>query len=149
MATYLLVAHQTAQSDELLSAAQALRAEDGAAEFVMLVPATPQGNMLVWEEGETAEVARRHASAAKARLEEGGLRVLAAQIGDQDPMHAIGDELREGGRRYAAIVLSTLPPGVSRWLGMDVISRVRRRYPRHRVLHVVSAAPTAPPPASQ
>jgi hypothetical protein len=54
---------------------------------------------------------------------------------------AINDELLENRHRYAAIVLSTLPPGLSRWLNMDVISRARRAFPRHRVIHVISAAP--------
>ena len=138
MATYLLVAHQTAQSPELLDAARQLRQEDASAAFMVLVPRTPVGNLLVWEEGETAEVAERHAAGARARLQEHGMTVLDAKTGDQDPVTAIGDELRNGGRRYAAIVLSTLPPGASRWLSMDVISRSRRTFPRHRVFHVVS-----------
>ena len=143
MATYLLVAHQTAQSPELLDAARQLQQEDPSAAFVLLVPRTPVGNLLVWEEGETAEVAERHAAGARARLQEQGMTVLDAKTGDQDPVTAIGDELRNGGRRFAAIVLSTLPPGASRWLNMDVISRSRRTFPRHRVIHVVSASRTA------
>jgi len=101
--------------------------------------------MLVWERDETEKVARRNASAARKRLEENGLHVLEPKTGDQDPVTAIGDELRERRHRYATIVLSTLPPGLSRWLNMDVISRTRRRFPRHRVVHVVSAAPSVQP----
>jgi hypothetical protein len=147
MPTYLLVAHQTAQSKELLAAAKQIQQEDPDAKFVLLVPATPVAAMLVWERDETEEVARRNASAARTRLEENGLHVLEAKTGDQDPVAAIGDELRERRHRYATIVLSTLPPGLSRWLNMDVISRTRRRFPRHRVVHVVGAAPSAPPDA--
>lgn len=139
MARYLLVAHQTAESNELLDAARALAHEDRDAEFTLLVPATPIGNLLVWEEGATADVAERRAASARARLEEQGLRVTDARIGDQDPMAAIADEVRAG-RRYAALVVSTLPAGVSRWLHMDLLSRVRRNFPRHRVIHVVAAA---------
>jgi hypothetical protein len=141
MANYLLVAHQTAESQELLQAAKELYSEDPEARFVMLVPATPIGHMLVWEEGETAEVARRAAEAARARLTGQGLEVVDAVIGDADPIHAIGDEIRARKRRYDGIVLSTLPRGVSRWLGMDVVSRVRRHYPAMRVVHVVSKVP--------
>ena len=137
MARYLLVAHQTAESEELLQAAQGLARQDADAEFVLLVPATPVGSLLVWEEGETDDVARRRAASARARLEEGGLRVVEARPGDQDPVAAIGDEMHAG-RRYAAIIVSTLPAGVSRWVRMDVISRVRRNYPGRPVLHVVS-----------
>ena len=52
--------------------------------------------------------------------------------------------LRAGGRGYAGLVLSTLPPGVSRWLKLDVVSRVRRAYPTMRLVHVVGVAAGAP-----
>jgi hypothetical protein len=143
MATYLLVAHQTAESDELLGTAGQLRQEDPEASFVLLVPATPVTSLLTWDRDETAEVARKKAAAARARLEDQGFRVQEAKTGDQDPVLAIRDELLEGRHRYAAIVLSTLPPGLSRWLNMDVISRARRSFPRHQVIHVVSSAPRA------
>ncbi len=147
MARYLLVAHQTAQSDELTAAAQDLAREDALAEFTLLVPATPVVNLLVWEEGETLEVAWRHARASRDRLERHGLRVADARPADPDPMAAIADEMHPGGS-FAAIVVSTLPAGMSRWLRMDVISRVRRNFPRHRVIHVASRkAPPAVRPA--
>ena len=139
MARYLLVAHQTAESEELLTAAKNLVREDPEAEFALLVPATPVGKLLVWEEGETREVAYRRAVSAKARLEREGLKVVEARTGDQDPTAAIADEMHAG-REYEAIVISTLPAGMSRWLGMDVPSRVRRNFPRHRVIHVAVAA---------
>ena len=63
--------------------------------------------------------------------------VVDARAADQDPLAAIADEMYDG-RRFAAIVVSTLPAGLSRWLGMDVISRVRRNFPWHRVIHVVA-----------
>jgi hypothetical protein len=142
MARYLLVAHQTAQSAELREAAAGLAQEDPGAEFVLIVPATPVVNLLVWERGETHDVALRHAEAARERLEADGLRVVDARPADQDPVAAIEDELHAGGR-FAAIVVSTLPAGRSRWLRMDVISRVRRNCPRHRVIHVaVAKAPS-------
>ena len=139
MSRYLLVAHQTAQSEELLGSARELARKDPDAEFVLLVPSTPIGSLLVWEEGETADVARRRAASARARLEEGGLRVAEARTGDPDPVAAIGDEVHAG-RRYAAIVVSTLPAGISRWVRMDVVSRVERNYPGLPVIHVVAAA---------
>ncbi|HEY4025082.1 MAG TPA: hypothetical protein VGO86_01525 [Candidatus Dormibacteraeota bacterium] len=145
MARYLLVAHQTAQSDELLTAAVELARKDALAEFVLLVPATPVVSLLVWEEGETVDLARRHAAEARARMEEEGLRIVDARHADQDPMAAIADELHAG-QQFAAVVVSTLPAGMSRWLRMDVISRVRRNFPRCRVIHVaVNRAPAAAP----
>jgi hypothetical protein len=143
VAKYLLVAHQTAESQELLAVAADLAREDPEAEFVLLVPATPVGSLLVWEEGATEEVAGRRAASARARLEKHGLLVTEARTGDQDPMAAIADEMHAG-RRYDALVVSTLPAGVSRWLRMDLLSRIRRNFPRHRVIHVeaAGAAPT-------
>jgi hypothetical protein len=142
MAQYLLVAHQTAQSDELTAAALELAYRDPEARFTLLVPATPVVNLMVWEEGETMEVARRHAHAARRRLQEHGLQAEEAREADQDPMAAIADEM-QAGNRFAAIVVSTLPAGVSRWLRMDVISRVRRNFPGYRVIHVACARPLA------
>jgi hypothetical protein len=143
MAKYLLVAHQTAESDELIAAAADLARDDPQAEFCLLVPATPVSSLLVWEEGETIEVARRHADAARGRLEGHGLAVVDARPADPDPMAAIADELHDG-QRFAAVVVSTLPAGMSRWLHMDVISRVRRNFPGHHVIHVTAGrAPAA------
>lgn len=135
MARYLLVAHQTAESDELLRAARDLARENALSEFTLLVPATPVAHLLVWEEGETEEVARRHVAAGRARLERHGLRCTDARTADPNPIHAVADELHAGGR-FVAIVVSTLPAGMSRWLRMDTISRIRRNFPRHRVIHV-------------
>lgn len=143
MASYLLVAHQTAECDELRDAAAELAAEDPDAEFVLLVPATPVSSLLVWERGETFEVATRRAHSAKVRLEAHGLRVSEARAGDADPLAAVEDEMHDG-RRYRAIVVSTLPAGMSRWLKMDVPSRLNRHFPRHRVVHVTARASSRP-----
>jgi hypothetical protein len=144
MAAYLLVAHQTAESPELTAAARDLAYEDEEAEFLLLVPATPVNNLLVWEEGETREVAERRARRARSRLEAEGLSISDARIGDGNPLMAIADQLREQPGGFAAIVISTLPVGVSRWLNLDLPSRVRRQFPNHRILHVAGLpTPTA------
>jgi hypothetical protein len=46
-------------------------------------------------------------------------------VGDPDPMKAIEATLAE--RRVDEIILSTLPPGISRWLAWDLPHRVRAR----------------------
>lgn len=135
MAHYLLVAHQTAESEELLATARYLAREDSRAEFVLVVPATPVNGVLVWERDETFEAARLCAASARSRMEGHGLNVTDARAGDQDPVAAVADELRTGAQ-FEAIVVSTLAPGLSRWLRLDVLSRLRRNYPHHRVLHV-------------
>jgi hypothetical protein len=111
-------------------------ASDPAAEFVLLVPATPVSHLLLWEEGETLEVARGRAETARARLREAGAQVVSARVGDGSPLQAIADELARY-PEYDAIIISTLPPGVSRWLGLDLPGRVAREY-SIRVIHVVA-----------
>ena len=65
MARILIVAHQTAGSPELLERVRALAADDPAADFTLLVPATPTGHLLHnWEEGEARQLARRRAAEA-------------------------------------------------------------------------------------
>jgi hypothetical protein len=140
MGKYLLVAHQTAESPELLVAAKDLAARDSHARFTLLVPATPVRHLLTWEEGETKKVARARARSAAAWLQGNGITVVGARVGDADPVSAIDDEFLAK-RRYNAIVISTLPPGASRWIKMDVVSRLRRKRPRIAVIHVVAGEP--------
>lgn len=143
MAKYLLVAHQTAERQELLDAAKELAARDARATFSLLVPATPVGDLLVWDEGDTKQVALARASSAAEALRRTGIKVVDARVGDADPVLAVDDEFTAG-RRYAAIVISTLPPGLSRWIKMDAVSRLRRTHPRVRLIHVVSTSEPAP-----
>jgi hypothetical protein len=141
MARYLIVAHQTAGSPELLERVKALADDDPAAEFTLLVPATPTGHLLHnWEEGEARQLARRRAEEATRRLTGAGVPVAAARVGSHSPLEAVGDELqaRPG---YDRIVLSTFPPGVSRWLKGNLPAILQRRF-RLPVDHVVAQART-------
>jgi hypothetical protein len=137
MGKYLLVAHQTAERHELLDAARDLAAHDPRARFTLLVPATTVGDLLTWEEGEAKDLARRRAQSAAEALQRNGLNVVGVRIGDADPVLAIEDEFLAG-HRYDAIVISTLPVGLSRWIKMDVVSRLQRTRPRQRLIHVVA-----------
>jgi hypothetical protein len=136
MARYLVVAHQTAECGELLEHLHRRSADDPDAEFVLLVPATPVDHLLVWEEGETEEVAARRAQHAAATMRDAGIRVSQCRVGDQSPVIAVQDELRRD-RRYAGIILSTFRPGISRWIGLDVVSRLRSQVQRP-VTHVTA-----------
>lgn len=142
MARHLVVAHQTAESEELRRHLLEIAAADAGAEFVLLVPATPAGGGLVWDEASTDEAARRRAVDARAHLTAAGLRMADARVGDADPRLAVADELLTGDG-YATIVVATLPPGISRWLGLDLPARVRRMAPQSHVVHVVAEAPVA------
>lgn len=140
MARYLIVAHQTADSPELRGQLDSIRRDDANAEFVILVPATPPAHLLVSEEGEAREVAERRAQSTRRRLEQAGFSIREAKVGDPNPLDAIRDELRLS-PRYLAIVVSTLPVGISRWLGLDLITRLRRST-RRSVIHVESQVQT-------
>jgi len=145
MARYLIVAHQTAGSPELLARVKELAGADPAAEFTLLVPATPTDHLLHnWEEGEARQLARRRAEEATRRLTEGGVNVVAARIGAHSPLEAVGDELLAH-PGYDRIVLSTFPPGISRWLRGNLPAVLQRRT-RLPVDHVVAQAPAPSSP---
>jgi hypothetical protein len=136
VASYLVVAHQTAECPQLRDRLLAIAGEDQGARFSLIVPATPITHRLVWEEGETHAAARDRARSAASRWRTAGLPVVRAEVGDSDPVQAIADELRTR-VRYDGIVISTLPARVSRWLRLDVLSRARRLFPEGRIIHVV------------
>jgi len=114
-----------------------LKWKDPNAEFVLLVPATPVGSLMTWEEGESADIAERRAGEARTVLEQDGLRIADARVGDHRPLDAIMDEFQQHGP-YQGIVLSTFPPGASKWLGMDLPTQLRRKFPDVSLMHVMS-----------
>jgi len=119
MAKVLVVANQTAESDDLLAALRE-RAERGDCEFTVLIPATPHGvewatNMATDEAVQEAGV---HRDALVGRLRERGLPVAAAIVGDPDPLAAIEDATNRGD--YDEIVVATLPHRLSKWFHLDL-----------------------------
>ena len=113
MASYLLVANETAESQELLDAVSLIHAQDPGAEFVIVVPATPL-NFLQQFEG-TAKSARglaaQRAQSTRQKLESFGIRIRSTRVANWDPYIAIEEELAN--EKYEAIVVSTLPPGLA------------------------------------
>lgn len=142
MSRYLVIAHQTATSPELRERIAQLIREDPAAEFGIIVPETPVQNLFSWEDGDTAGVASRRANEARASIEALGGTVIHAGVGARQPLLAIADELRER-PGYDAIVIGTLPAGISRWLRLDLVSQARRRF--HLPVIHVEAKPAGPP----
>jgi hypothetical protein len=136
MALYLVVAHQTAASPELIDALSGAVATDPEAEFVLLVPATPARHLLTWVEGQEEESARHTATSAASTLRRAGLTLRDTLVGQADPLEAVRDELLSSGRSYDQVFISTLPPGLSRWLRRDLPSQLRRL--GVPVVHVVS-----------
>lgn len=137
MRRYLVVAHQTLGSPELLETMRDLLAT-GPCTFHLLVPEFHGGAGLTWTEGQVRVEAAR-------KLEEARLRFLAAgipvsgEIGDANPVDAVSFVLRrDGDDVFAEVIVSTLPTNVSRWLRMDAPRRIERivRLPvRHVVGH--------------
>jgi hypothetical protein len=72
-----------------------------------------------------------------------GIPVAAARVGSHSPLEAVGDEL-QAHPGYDRIVLSTFPPGVSRWLKGNLPAILERRF-RLPVDHVVAPARTPSP----
>jgi hypothetical protein len=94
----------------------------GPATFHIVVPATPIQRGLTWDEDEARAAAQMRLDDALDRLRASGATV-SGEIGHRDPVEATEDALR--GRDVDEVLLSTLPPGISRWLGQDVPTRLK------------------------
>jgi hypothetical protein len=121
MRSYLVVGNQTLDSPELTAAIEERRAT-GPAVFHIVVPATPNQRGLTWDEDEARAAAQARLEEALARL--GGIgATVTGEIGHRDPIEATEDALRD--REVDEVLLSTLPVGISRWLGQDVPTRLK------------------------
>ena len=122
MRSYLIVGNQTLMGPELDAAIAARIAPGDPPDLYVVVPATPQSGAFTWDEDEARVAAQERLDAMLEHLK--GLGVEASgEVGYRDPVEAARDALR----RHPAdeIVLSTLPTGISRWLGQDVPSRLK------------------------
>jgi hypothetical protein len=129
----LVVANVTAGSDELIDALRD-RADRGACRFTLVMPAT-------------GAEARTRLDEALERMREAGLEV-EGRVCDPDPIVAVMDVWDP--MKFDEIIVSTLPTGSSRWLGLDLPHRLEK-LTSVPVQHVVSkpqpaAAPVGPPP---
>jgi hypothetical protein len=122
MTRLLAVAHQTAETDEFLEAVRSAAASD--CEVVLLIPATPVKHLTSWTSGESRAIAREKADAVRRLLEGSGVTVTDARVGDPDPYQAILDVVAMDD--FDRVIVSTFPPGISRWLGADLINRLGR-----------------------
>ena len=126
MSLFLVVAHQTAASDELIAKLRWLASSGPQADFVLLVPATPLRHLWTWIDSDANENAQRRASEGAAALRAAGLSVVESVVGSPDPLEAIRSEVaRHAQPGFESIVVCTLPPGISRWLRRDLPNQVR------------------------
>jgi hypothetical protein len=135
MKTCLVVANQTLPG-EPLAALVRQRIAEGECTFHVVVPLTPVPHGAVWEERESAEAARGRLAQFLGVVRAQGC-TADGEIGDRDPIQAVRDVLRN--RVVDEIILSTLPPGPSRWLRQDLPHRLAR-VTRTPVVHVAAPA---------
>jgi hypothetical protein len=140
MRRYLVVAHRTLGGQHLLDEVRRRMAE-GPSRFHLLVPCHHPSDH-PWTEHEIEAQATRVLETERKRFEEVGAEVTG-EIGDTNPVYAIDGVLRR--EPFDEIILSTLPAGVSRWLKVDVPSRVRRQF-NLPVTHLVATEEPAPTP---
>ena len=127
-----MVANQTLGGEQFQRAVRD-RAAAGPASFFVLVPATPPDDLFdtavsayagsLPASEELVDEARSRLDRVLTSLAREGIQADGA-IGDADPVVAIDEAMAR--RRYDEIILSTLPSGVSKWLGRDVPHRVER-----------------------
>ncbi|MEM9561549.1 MAG: dodecin family protein [Actinomycetota bacterium] len=142
---HLIVANRTLAGD-IIPALVAERAAAGPAEFHLLVPATrsketqrlltgvadPMSGYTVVSPEDLAAARVRDRERAEERLASFLVRLadhrqsLTSEVAGHDPFAAIGRVLERSS--FDEIIVSTSPPGISRWLRMDLPSRVERSY---------------------
>jgi cell pole-organizing protein PopZ len=139
MRRFLVVANQTLGGRHLIERIRQGMAA-GPARFYVVVPATPVQDHLTWTEGEAQAIAQERLDAALARFREVGAEA-DGEVGDPRPLEAIRDALLK--ESFDEIILSTLPPGLSRWLNLDLPHRVEKSF-ELPVTHVVSEVEGTP-----
>jgi len=123
VARVLVVAHKTAATPALLEAVRR-RAERGPARFHLVVPNPHHAS---WHPSEAThpdvtEGEQVLALALPLMEEAAGAPVDGSVSRRHDPMDAVEETLHDGA--FDEIILSTLPRRVSRWLHLDLPSRV-------------------------
>lgn len=119
----LIVAHQTADSPELLEAV-ARRADHDPCLFTLLVPASSHGlhRVVDPEDHGRAEAEARLTAALPALSKAAGQEVVGV-VGSHDPLAAVQDALNLFG--FDEVIISMLPARLSRWLHLDLSRKVR------------------------
>ena len=118
----LVVAHKTAATQPLLDAVRE-RAQRGPATFTLLVPNPAHGlHKVVDAEDQGAGEAQGVLDTALPKLSEAAGARVEGIVGDPDPSAAVADAINLRG--FDEIIISTLSPRLSRWLKLDLPSKV-------------------------
>ena len=142
MRRILVVAHRTLGGDHLLDEVRR-KLEEGGCSFHLVVPEDHSG-VGSWTEGEVHAAAQRVLEAGLTRfreLDRTGAVDFTGEVGDSNPVNAV-ELVTYRGETFDEIILSTLPPGPSRWLHQDVPARMRRHF-AVPITHVVAERETA------
>jgi hypothetical protein len=122
MARVLVVAHKTAATPALIEAVRD-RARRGDAQFTLLVPNAAHGlHRVIDAEDQDHSEADQILELALPLLEEAAGAPVEGIVGDPSPLDAIQDAVNMRG--FDEIIVSTLPTRVSRWMKMDLPSKV-------------------------
>lgn len=121
-ARVLVVAHKTAATQPLLDAVHE-RAGRGHATFTLLVPNPAHGlHKAVDPEDQAADEAQGVLAHALPLLSQAAGGEVEGIVGDADPSAAIQDAINLRG--FDEVIISTLPSKLSRWLHLDLPSKV-------------------------
>jgi hypothetical protein len=118
----LVVAHKTAATQPLLDAVQE-RALRGPCTFTLLVPNAAHGlHKFVDPEDQSASEAQAVIDHALPLLSKAAGTPVEGIVGDPDPGAAVQDAINARG--FDEVIISTLPAKVSRWLKLDLPSKL-------------------------
>jgi hypothetical protein len=118
----LVVEHKTAATPALLDAVRE-RARRGPCLFTLLVPNPAPGlHKVVDPEDQGAEQARGTLSETLPALREAAGAPVEGIVGDPDPVAAVEDAINLRG--FDEIIISAASPRLSRWLRLDLSSKV-------------------------
>jgi hypothetical protein len=121
----LVVANRTAAAPRLLDAVRR-RAGSGPCRFTLLIPDAPNRRAADWTLDTALPLLSRAAGTPVASL-----------VGGSDAFDAVRDAVGE--RQFDEIIVSTLPPRMSKWLRRDLIGRIEGLG-----LPVIAIVPRAP-----
>jgi hypothetical protein len=121
---YLVVGSQTLRSSRLLRELKVC-ASRGPAQFHVVVPAEKPHWHSAPSESEAPALSQQRLDSALAEFSAAGLAV-DGEVGKANLLDAVHDALDRAD--YDEIILSTLPPGLSRWIHLDLARRLKRRY---------------------
>src|SRR4051812_8223414 len=123
MRRYLVIANRTLCEQHLLDEVHRRRQADPGCRFHLIVPAShPSG---AFTEEQCWHDAEARLAEALSILAAGGISATG-EVGDANPVYAVGDVLLRELGRFDEVILSTLPVGVSKWLSQNMVRRIKR-----------------------